>query len=420
MKKDFLTFRFFPYGDTRALWEIQQFNNMYEIGGPKRPPMPRHPKNREKDPAAFDAALKWQADMEARRAANMAAQEEQYKLKKEQQAKQLDQFYKNLGVVLGAMEQSANSIPFTGQEYRQAAEAQRQEKIDKVHEIATGFEAALTADLGRGLYPLAKKGLSSLSTALIPKNKRIPNGLQVLKEQAGNSMLEFVNSQDYKERAIRAGHPEYADFMKKQVSERLNNNKYPVKVVDMIRNNPNIKGDSGPNLITLQRGIPINASNSPRNVLDHELSHYTTEGLENEGFLLDEAFKGTEEGTIARIMQYNDEIAPMRKDWNKFGISKKAHAYLETIQERRARAYDLIQRAKREGISTDELVDKFTIKGEIDKSQKAPSALKELNAVYTPENIKKFLKNFLSFASPVGIGVAANATYNQNNSETNK
>ena len=41
--------------------------------------------------------------------------------------------------------------------------------------------------------------------------------------------------------------------------------------------------------------------------------------------------------------------------------------------------------------------------GEIVKT--APLNLRHLNVSYTPDNIKKFMKNFLSIVSPVGISL---------------
>lgn len=72
-------------------------------------------------------------------------------------------------------------------------------------------------------------------------------------------------------------------------------------------------------------------------------------------------------------------------------------------QEKRARAYSVLQQIKNKGVSIDDFVDSYTNNGKIVK--KAPDQLKQLGYVLSPENIKKYLKNFLSISMPVGMTI---------------
>ena len=65
------------------------------------------------------------------------------------------------GVVMQAMSQQSNETPFTAQEYQDAGESQRQEKVQKWDDINKGLEAAFMAQLGTDLVgPLLKMGLN--------------------------------------------------------------------------------------------------------------------------------------------------------------------------------------------------------------------------------------------------------------------
>lgn len=71
-------------------------------------------------------------------------------------------------------------------------------------------------------------------------------------------------------------------------------------------------------------------------------------------------------------------------------------------QEKRARAYSILQQARDSGMSTDEFIDFYTTdKGNIAKY--APVQLRQMGAILTAENLKKYLRNFLSIATPIGI-----------------
>lgn len=86
----------------------------------------------------------------------------------EKRASQAEVFLQPVKNTTSALEESVKQVPFTGEEYQQAAESQRQDKVQKWHDIETGMEAALTAQLGTDLAgPLLRYGWNAL------KNKAI-------------------------------------------------------------------------------------------------------------------------------------------------------------------------------------------------------------------------------------------------------
>lgn len=70
-------------------------------------------------------------------------------------------------------------------------------------------------------------------------------------------------------------------------------------------------------------------------------------------------------------------------------------------QEKRARAYSIYQQAKNNGMTTDAFVDKYTKNNMI--TPNAPINLQQLGEILTIDNIKKYLRNFLSVSTPIGI-----------------
>lgn len=86
----------------------------------------------------------------------------------EKRASQAEVFLQPVKNTTSALEESVKQVPFTGEEYQHAAESQRQDKVQKWHDIETGMEAALTAQLGTDLAgPLLRYGWNAL------KNKAI-------------------------------------------------------------------------------------------------------------------------------------------------------------------------------------------------------------------------------------------------------
>lgn len=70
-------------------------------------------------------------------------------------------------------------------------------------------------------------------------------------------------------------------------------------------------------------------------------------------------------------------------------------------QEKRARAYSIYQQAKNNGMTTDDFVDVYTENGKI--ASYAPYELKDMGSILTLDNLKKYLRNFLSVGMPIGI-----------------
>lgn len=80
--------------------------------------------------------------------------------------------------------------------------------------------------------------------------------------------------------------------------------------------------------------------------------------------------------------------------------------YLIRPTEKRARAMSIFQQAKDANMSTDDFVDLYAKNGRIISS--APMNLQQLGEILTVDNIKKYLRNFLSIAAPIGIMNSAN------------
>lgn len=83
------------------------------------------------------------------------------------------------------------------------------------------------------------------------------------------------------------------------------------------------------------------------------------------------------------------------------GEKSDFYDYLTDSQEKRARAYSIYQQAKEAGMPTDEFVDKYTKDGEIIDT--APMQLQQMGDIFTLNDLKKYLRNFLPIAAPIGI-----------------
>lgn len=70
-------------------------------------------------------------------------------------------------------------------------------------------------------------------------------------------------------------------------------------------------------------------------------------------------------------------------------------------QEKRARAYSVLQQIKNKGVSIDDFVDSYTNNGKI--VPYAPHELRDMGNILTLDNLKKYLRNFLSVGMPIGI-----------------
>ena len=116
-------------------------------------------------------------------------------------------FNKQVNTVMGAMTQQANETPFTGQEYQQAAENQRQEKVEKFHEAEKIGEAAMMADLAVSAVPLLQRGFrwafnkaGQLIKVPIQKTIQLKSGITKNIQDNGKIRLSLPSHTDNKPR----------------------------------------------------------------------------------------------------------------------------------------------------------------------------------------------------------------------------
>lgn len=242
-----------------------------------------------------------------------------------------------------------------------------------------------------------------------------------IKAEAAQRYTDFINNKDYQSRLQRAGLEDHWSYMKNLTDRRVNNNDYfPGKVKEIINKDPNIAGQSDIGPLHLKKKFPFIEPNSEYGItlrrdlstpeiqetLDHEIAHWATgnAGIHDEDNIFTPSFifrKGTK--NIGDIMRYNESIVPNIPYKNSVLNNIDDYFYLIDPQEKRARAYSVLQQIKKEGMSIDDFIDSYISNGKIVK--KASRQLKQLSYVLTPENIKKYLRNFLSVSMPIGMTV---------------
>ena len=233
-----------------------------------------------------------------------------------------------------------------------------------------------------------------------------------IKAEAAQRYTDFINSEDYQSRLQRAGLKDHWSYMKNLTDREVNRSYYfPGYVEKVIDNNPRIQGQSNPFIgITLKEGLK---STNIFPTLNHEISHWATKGVGTNRLMNWFSSSLFKENVVpvGDIMRYNEGIVP-NKSWRKVAEqikqgdkvvqNKKEYGYLTESQEKRARAYSILQQARDSGMSIDEFIDFYTTdKGNIAKY--APVQLRQMGAILTTENLKKYLRNFLSIATPIGI-----------------
>ena len=145
-----------------------------EEAPPTRGRMPAHPKNRDKDTAAYDAYQQWQADQQVRKKQN----EEAAKIYLEEKAKRNEEASKELNrkkdVVMSHLIDSAESLPITAQEYKEEQDNKRQKALNEassyknlIRSLATGAELTFAGGTLLGAYANYKKwkDLANLANA---------------------------------------------------------------------------------------------------------------------------------------------------------------------------------------------------------------------------------------------------------------
>lgn len=187
-----------------------------EEAPPVRSRMPAHPKNRDKDTAAYDAYQQWQKDQQVRKKQN----KETAKVYLEEKAKRNEEATRKLNrkkdVVMSHLIDSAYSIPVTANEIKTLGEKQRQEKLDKVNDYKLGINSLITAaelGLSGGSLLGAYANYKNWATAANASKRTIANLLQ--KAQApmqlsgtlidGYQTLDAINNKDEFNKYYNAG-----------------------------------------------------------------------------------------------------------------------------------------------------------------------------------------------------------------------
>ena len=255
-----------------------------------------------------------------------------------------------------------------------------------------------------------------------------------IKAEAAKRYTDFINSEDYQSRLQRAGLKDHWSYMKKLTKQRIKDGHFPGIVKKIIDNDPYILGQSDVReFISLPKeiistytlpnpnyGIILKEKLYPEDIfttINHELAHFATGNRNIDGAIDVTSFlpnwRKLNAESIGDIMKYNENIVP-NISWeeklkqfpkttsiDKITEEEERYRYLIDPQEKRARAYSLLQQAKEKNMSTDDFVDAYTRNGKI--APYAPDELQDMANILTLDNLKKYLRNFLSVSMPIGI-----------------
>lgn len=273
------------------------------------------------------------------------------------------------------------------------------------------FKSLTGLDKARRITNFAKSSEGTTSNMDTPLKSltRIPTDI---KADAAQRYTNFINSEDYQQRLQRAGLEDHWSYMKKLTDERINRKDYfPGIVKEIVNNDPRNNGMSLPyDGIVLKSSLTNTAIPS---VLNHEVSHWATRNIGTNrimNWIGSQAF-GEDVTPIGDIMRHNENIVhniPWRKVKKQIGQpgsiirNKGDYKYLTQSQEKRARAYSIYQQVRDSGKSIDDFIDYYTTDNNKIATY-APEQLREIGEILTPNNIKKYLRNFLSIGAPVGI-----------------
>lgn len=273
------------------------------------------------------------------------------------------------------------------------------------------FKSLTGLDKARRITNFAKSSEGTTSNMNTPLKglTRIPTDI---KADAAQRYTNFINSEDYQQRLQRAGLEDHWDYMKKLTDERVNRKDYfPGTVKEIVNNDPMNNGVSLPyDGIVLKSSLTNTALPS---VLNHEVSHWATRNIGTNRIMnwIESQAYGEDVTPIGDIMRYNEDIVhniPWRKVKKQIGQpgsiirNKGDYKYLTQSQEKRARAYSIYQQIRDSGKSIDDFIDYYTTDNNKIATY-APEQLREIGEILTPNNIKKYLKNFLSIGAPIGI-----------------
>lgn len=291
------------------------------------------------------------------------------------------------------------------------------------------FKSLTGLDKARRITNFAKssEGITSNMDTPLKGLTRIPTDI---KADAAQRYTNFINSEDYQQRLQRAGLEDHWSYMKKLTKQRVKNGHFPGHVREIIDNNPNAAGVSDVNKYLSKEKFPYVKSNPnygitlkenlyPEDIfatLNHELAHFATGNRGIDGAIKVTPFfpnwRKLNAESIGDVMSYDERMVPniLLVDYMK-GMSKapreefikkmREYKYLTDPQEKRARAYSILQQAKKNNLSTDDFVDVYTENGKI--APYAPYELQDMGSILTLDNLKKYLRNFLSISMPIGI-----------------
>ena len=270
--------------------------------------------------------------------------------------------------------------------------------------------------------------LSSYNPYPLEGKTKIPMDI---KAEAAQRYTDFINSEDYQSRLQRAGLKDHWSYMKKLTKQRIKDGHFPGMVKKIVNNDPNTLGLSDVNIRLPKEEFPYIKSNPnygitlkenlyPEDiftVINHEIAHFATGNRNIDGAIDVTSFlpnwRKLNAESIGDVMKYNESIVPnisWEEELKSFpkttsidDITKveESYRYLTIPQEKRARAYSILQQAKEKKMSTDDFVDAYTRNGKIVPS--APYELKDMGNILTLDNLKKYLRNFLSIGMPIGI-----------------
>lgn len=273
------------------------------------------------------------------------------------------------------------------------------------------FKSLTGLDRARRTVNLAKSSESVSSNIDTPLKglTRIPTDI---KAEAAQRYTDFINSEDYQQRLQRAGLEDHWNYMKNLTDERVNRKDYfPGTIKEIVNNDPRNNGMALPyDGIVLKSNLK-NTVISP--VLNHEVSHWATRNIGTNrimNWIGSQAF-GEDVTPIGDIMRHNENIVhniSWRKVKKQIGQpgsiikNKGDYKYLTQSQEKRARAYSIYQQVRDSGKSIDDFIDYYTTDNNKIATY-APEQLREIGEILTPNNIKKYLKDFLSIGTPISI-----------------
>lgn len=273
------------------------------------------------------------------------------------------------------------------------------------------FKSLTGLDRARRTVNLAKSSESVSSNIDTPLKglTRIPTDI---KAEAAQRYTDFINSEDYQQRLQRAGLEDHWNYMKNLTDERVNRKDYfPGTIKEIVNNDPRNNGMALPyDGIVLKSNLK-NTVISP--VLNHEVSHWATRNIGTNRIMnwIGSQAYGEDVTPIGDIMRYNEGIVhniSWRKVKKQIGQpgsiikNKGDYKYLTQSQEKRARAYSIYQQVRDSGKSIDDFIDYYTTDNNKIATY-APEQLREIGEILTPNNIKKYLKDFLSIGTPISI-----------------